>query len=219
MFKSENMIKFFIDNKTLQRIPLYNIFSNFINIRYSRKLLNNVVELGDYSINRGTIIAASEKHKVQIGKFCSIANGVSIILSSAHRADWISTYPFVHLESSFIQVHLKDNIKRNNLSSKGNIIIGNDVWIGQNAIIMSGINIGDGAVIGAGSVVTKNVENYEVVAGNPAKHIKYRFKESEVNALKKIKWWNWPIDKIMDNRSMIESSDIKKFIDKYNTNG
>lgn len=176
--------------------------------------MNNVVEVGKYTINHAEIITASDKYKLKMGNFCSIAGGVSIILSSAHRADWVSTFPFIQAEDTTIMDHIEDNPKRGILSSKGDVIIGNDVWIGRNAIILSGVKIGDGAIIGAGSIVTKNVDDYEIVAGNPAKHIKYRFSREEINGLKRVQWWNWPIEKIMENRDTIESSNIKGFLEK-----
>lgn len=216
--KYSKISKFFIDNRTLRRIPLYSIFRNYLINRYVRKLMAHVTEIGDYSINHADIITASSEYKLKIGKFCSIAGGVSIILSSAHNMDWISTYPFIQTENTSVLDHVPDNQKRGILSAKGDIKIGNDVWIGKNVIILPGVNIGDGAVIGAGSVVTKKVSDYEVVAGNPAKHIKYRFKEEEINELKKIEWWNWSIEKIRDNRTLIESHDIKRFIEKFKTN-
>ena len=142
--------------------------------------------------------------------------GVTFILSSAHRADWVSTFPFIQAEDTSTLDHIGDNRKRGLLSSNGGIIVGNDVWIGGNAIILSGVKIGDGAVIGAGSVVTKDVADYEIVAGNPAKHIKYRFKREEIKQLKEIEWWNWSIDKIMEHRTLMESSNIQRFIENSN---
>lgn len=215
MLKSENIVKFLVDNKTLRRIPLYRFFSTYIKYRDYNKFLNNVVEVGEYTNCDPLILAVSDKYKVKIGKFCSIGGGVSIISSSAHRAEWITTFPFIQLETDFVKSHFKHYNEKNIVSSKGNVIIGNDVWIGINTTIMSGVTIGDGAIIGANSVVTKDVEDYEVVAGNPAKHIKYRFKKSEIIELKKIKWWNWPLDKIMDNKTLIESENVEKFIKKH----
>ena len=214
--KLGKLTKFFVDNKILRFIPLYNHFRNFLIRRYSIKFLNSVVELGDHSINHAQVIAASDKYKLKIGKFCSIATGVTFILSSAHRADWVSTFPFIQAEDTSTLDHIGDNRKRGLLSSNGGIIVGNDVWIGGNAIILSGVKIGDGAVIGAGSVVTKDVADYEIVAGNPAKHIKYRFKREEIKQLKEIEWWNWSIDKIMEHRTLMESSNIQRFIENSN---
>lgn len=95
--------------------------------------------------------------------------------------------------------------------------IGNDVWIGSNALIVPGVQIGDGATIAAGSVVTKNVADYEVVGGNPACHIRYRFAYRQIEALKKIKWWDWPIDKIQANCYLLQSARIDEFIERFGT--
>lgn len=208
--------KFLIDNKLLRAIPGYKIFRYYLIHRYVNKLLEHVAEVGDYTINHiENIVTVSDKYKLRIGKFSSIGGGVSIILSSGHRTDWISTYPFVRIEDTTPLDHVHDSTRRNNLSAKGDVVIGNDVWIGLNAIIMPGVKIGDGAVIGAGSVVTKNVEDYEIVGGNPAKHIRYRFKKEEIIELKRITWWDWPIEKIVENKELIESPDIKKFIKNF----
>ena len=194
---------------------MYFLFRNFLVDNYRKNLVNSITETGDYTINHGTVITASDEYVLKLGKFSSIAPGVLFILSSAHRPDWVSTFPFIQTEDTSTFDHIDDNRKRGIISSKGDIIIGNDVWIGGNAVIMSGVKIGDGAVVGAGSVVTKDVDDYEIVAGNPAKHIRYRFNKDEINQLKEIKWWNWPLNKIMENRDIMESSNIEKLIKKY----
>lgn len=140
-----------------------------------------------------------------VGKFCSIAT-LTILLDGNHRHDWISTSPF----SAFFEVPiLKNNDFQN---SKGNVIIGNDVWIGLNAVILSGVTIGDGAVIGACSVVTKNVSAYSIVAGNPAKLIRYRFDKDAIKQLLRIKWWDWPVEKIKENIPLLCNDNIIKFV-------
>ena len=99
-------------------------------------------------------------------------------------------------------------------ATKGNVIIGNDVWIGYKATIMSGVTIGDGAVIGACSVVTKDVKPYEIVAGNPAKVIRKRFSDEIIIQLLKIAWWNWPIEKIKAEIEFLCNNNIEKFIER-----
>ena len=96
--------------------------------------------------------------------------------------------------------------------SKGDVVIGNDVWICANAIILSGVTIGDGAVIANGAIVTRDVEPYSVVAGNPAKHIKYRFNPDIIAELLQIKWWNWPENLLREQVHLLLNSDIKNFI-------
>lgn len=132
------------------------------------------------------------KARLKIGKFCSISEDVTILLGGEHEINTISSYPFT--------------LKNHN--SKGNVEIGNDVWIGQSTTILSGVSIGDGAVIGANSLVTKDVEPYSVVGGNPAKLIKYRFDEDTIEKLLELKWWDWDIKKIMDNKELLNSDNL-----------
>ncbi|HZJ03697.1 MAG TPA: CatB-related O-acetyltransferase, partial [Thermoleophilia bacterium] len=125
-----------------------------------------------------------EGSKLRTGSYCSIAGGVQIFLGGEHRTDWVTTYPFNVLWES--ASHL-----RGHPATKGDVEIGNDVWIGADALIMSGVRIGSGACIGARSVVVRDVSPYEVVAGNPARHIRFRFDPDTVQALLDIAWWNW----------------------------
>ena len=130
------------------------------------------------------------------------------MLGGNHRIDWVTTYPFGH--------KLKDIFNTFNgighPSTKGDVIIGNDVWIADNVTIMSGVNIGDGAVIAKNSHVVKNVEPYSLVGGNPAKLIKYRFTKNQIEKLLQIKWWNWNDDKINNFVPLLCNPDINKFI-------
>jgi acetyltransferase-like isoleucine patch superfamily enzyme len=161
------------------------------------------VSIGDYTYGNLIIHKWTKTHVVSVGKFCSIADNVRIIIGGDHRIDWISTYPFGAL--------IKDIVKNPSYtSSKGDVRIGNDVWIGRDVIILSGVTIGDGAVIAARSVVTKNVNDYEIVGGNPAKHIRLRFNKDQIDHLKKVKWWNWSIEKINKHVDILESSNIEK---------
>jgi len=171
-------------------------------------LISSNVHIGEFTYGNPEILIWTPRYHVYIGKFTSIAAGTKIIVDGNHNTDWISTYPFGWLIEG-IPKH-PDHPK-----GKGDIIIGNDVWIGNQTIILPGVCIGDGAVIGAGSVVTKNVEDYEIVAGNPAKHIRYRFSKEQISALKMIQWWNWPIEKIVENSEIIQSNEIKKFIEHF----
>lgn len=163
-------------------------------------------EIGNYTYGTPRIYDWNEGAKLTIGKYCSIAEGVCIFLGGNHRTDWVSMYPFPDFfpEASHITGHPQ---------TKGDVIIGSDVWIGNGAVIMSGVKIGSGAVIGARSLVTKNVEPFSIVAGNPAKHIKYRFDDTTINKLLKISWWNWPESKILGKIDLLLSNNIDKFID------
>lgn len=144
---------------------------------------NNV--LYHYPINEDILI---------IGKFCSIACGAKFLFTSAnHTLKSLSTYPFPLF---FEEWSLDKNDITSAWDNKGDIVIGNDVWIGYEAVIMSGVSIGDGAIIGTRAVVTKDVPPYTVVGGIPAKEIKKRFDEETVRKLQQIQWWNWSFDQI-----------------------
>ncbi len=149
-------------------------------------------KIGDYTYGRPKVLHWGEDVILEIGKFCSIADDVTFFLGGNHRVDWVSTYPFNVLHQYFSN---GKNIS-GHPASKGNIIIGNDVWIGNGASIMSGVKIGDGAVIGARSVVAKDVKPYEIVVGNPAKSIKMRFDDDTIKRLLELKWWDFSIDEI-----------------------
>jgi len=138
-----------------------------------------------------------------VGKFCSFAEEVTMLLSVEHRTDWVTTYPFNQFfwETRHILGHP---------SSKGDIIIGNDVWVGYRTTILSGVRIDSGAVIGASSVVASDVGAYEVWAGNPARKIRDRFSDHDKLALLKIAWWNWPIEKILDHAELLCSNQLEE---------
>ena len=168
--------------------------------------------VGDYTYGHQHIRLKSwgENTILKIGKFCSIADNVTVFLGGNHRVDWISTYPFGHINGDVFTTFNGYG----HPSTNGNVIIGNDVWISSGVTIMSGIKIGDGAIIAANSHVVKNVEPYSLVGGNPAKLIRYRFPSEHIDALLNISWWNWDIRKINDELVTICSKDIQIFIDK-----
>lgn len=146
-----------------------------------------------------------ESAKLTVGAYCSIADGCMIFLGGNHRTDWITTYPFSVLSKS--AKHIEGHP-----ATRGDVIIGNDVWIGVNSTILSGVKIGNGAVIGACAVVTKNVPAYAIVAGNPAKVIRERFSPDEVSELEKIAWWDWSEEKINSMMPLLLSSDVSKLV-------
>lgn len=152
-----------------------------------------------------------EDARLNIGKFCSIAEGVTVFLGGNHRTEWISTFPF----PAFPEVWPVATKIKGHPATKGDVNVGNDVWLGANSTIMSGVNIGDGAVIGAYSLVTKDVGPYEIVGGNPAKNIKFRFKQEIINKLLEIKWWDWDDSVINEYTPLLCSDDITSFIDRY----
>lgn len=147
--------------------------------------------------------------KLIIGKFCMIASDVKFIMNGAnHLTKSISSYPF-----SIFGEDWKNAMEGKQYPAKGNTEIGNDVWIGFNSIIMPGVKVGDGAIIAANSTVTKNVEPYAIVGGNPAKEIKKRFSKEQIEKLLELKWWDWEIEKITRNVQNLTSEyfeDLKK---------
>lgn len=144
--------------------------------------------------------------KLVIGRFCAIAKDVKFIMNGAnHKISGLSTYPF----SIFRQGWETVTPEIQDLPFKGDTVIGSDVWIGYDSLIMPGVKIGDGAVIASRSVVTKNVPAYAVAGGNPATVIKMRFPEETVNRLQKLRWWDWPAEKITRNLRLITGADIE----------
>ena len=146
--------------------------------------------------------------KLVIGKFCSIACGAKFIFTSAnHTLSSLSTYPFpIFFEEWGLDIK---NVTKA-WDNKGDIVIGNDVWIGYEAVILSGVTIGDGAIIGTRAVVTKVVPPYTIVGGVPAKPIRKRFSEETIASLLEIKWWNWSKEQIAENIGAIQTGDIEK---------
>lgn len=144
--------------------------------------------------------------KLQIGKFCSIACGAKFLFNSAnHTLSSLSTYPFPLF---FEEWNLDKKNVTHSWDNKGDIIIGNDVWIGYEAVILAGVSIGDGAIIGARAVVTKDVPPYTIVGGVPAKPIKKRFSDDTISSLLSIQWWNWSKEKISKNIKAIQTGKI-----------
>jgi acetyltransferase-like isoleucine patch superfamily enzyme len=151
--------------------------------------------------------------KFSAGKFCSIGGGLTIYLGGNHNTSWISLYPF-----GTVNVDKFNTVNVNNLGhpfTNGDVVIGNDVWIGDNVTIMSGVKIGNGSVVAANSHVVKNVEPYSIVGGNPAKLIRYRFEKEQIEKLERIKWWDWPDEKINQNLRVLCSPNIEDLIDEH----
>ena len=188
-------LKNVIDNPNIQ-IGDYTIYNDFVHD--PREFLKNNV-LYHYPINKDRLI---------IGKFCSIACGAKFLFNSAnHRIASLSTYTFpLFFEEWGLE---KENVAQA-WDQKGDIIIGNDVWIGYEAVILSGVTIGDGAVIGCRAVVTKDVPPYTIVGGVPAKPIRKRFDEETIKELQKIKWWDWTEEKIAGKIPAIQAGDLEE---------
>jgi virginiamycin A acetyltransferase len=140
-----------------------------------------------------------------IGKFCALARGVKFIMNGAsHKLSGLSTYPFQIFGNGWEKVMPQTG----ELPYKGDTIVGNDVWIGYDALIMPGVKIGNGAIIASRSVLVGDVPAYTLAGGNPAKPIKTRFSPQTISALDAIAWWDWPIEKITENLAFIVSADI-----------
>ncbi len=148
--------------------------------------------------------------RLMIGRFCSIACGAKFLFNSAnHTLHSLSTYPFpLFFEEWGLD---KKNIA-DSWDNKGDIVIGNDVWIGYEAVILAGVTVGDGAVIGTRAVVTKDVPPYTIVGGIPAKPIRKRFSEDVIARLSELKWWDWPKERIAQNIEAIQSGDIERLV-------
>lgn len=188
-------LKNVIDNPNIQ-IGDYTIYNDFVHD--PREFLKNNV-LYHYPINKDRLI---------IGKFCSIACGAKFLFNSAnHKMASLSTYTFpLFFEEWGLE---KENVAQA-WDQKGDIIIGNDVWIGYEAVILPGVTIGDGAVIGCRAVVTKDVPPYTIVGGVPAKPIRKRFDEETIKELQKIKWWDWTEEKIAGKIPAIQAGDLEE---------
>lgn len=176
----------------------FTIYNDFVNDPCGFEK-NNV--LYHYPINHDRLI---------IGKFCSIACGAKFIFNCAnHTLKSLSTYTFPLF---FEEWDLPKTEIATAWDNKGDIVIGNDVWIGYDAVIMAGVHIGDGAIIGTRAVVTKDVEPYSIVGGVPAKEIRKRFAPDVVAKLLELKWWNWPSEKIKNNIAAIQSGNIEELL-------
>lgn len=173
----------------------YTMYNDFVNDPKAFQE-NNV--LYHYPINRDRLV---------IGKFCSIACGAKFLFTSAnHTMKSMSTYPF----PLFFEEWGMDKANVTDAwDHKGDIVIGNDVWIGYEAVVLSGVTIGDGAIIGARAVVTKDIAPYTIVAGIPAKPVRKRFSEEEISLLLEIKWWEWSYERIRENLSAIQTGNIR----------
>ncbi len=161
-------------------------------------------DIGRFTYGTPEILSYYSNSKLKIGQFCSIAKDVKIFTGGNHKMNCVTTFPLRDV--------LYGEIEKS--ESKGDVVIGNDVWIGYGVTILSGVKIGDGAIIGAESVVSKDVEPYSVMVGNPAIMIKKRFDDETINELLKIRWWDWKIENIKKNKELLQG-DIKIFIKTF----
>lgn len=203
----------FIKNyiKKIYRSILANLFM-FLQSQHEQKLYEDCIadetlKIGRHSYGMPRIHRyKGAEAKVVIGDFCSISPEVTFITGGIHPGSWISTYPFR------ISWKLANAYQDGMPQTKGNINIGSDVWIGTGSIILSGVEIGDGAIIGAHAVVTKNVPPYAIVGGIPANIIKYRFNQNTIAKLLEIQWWKWSDEQIRENVPLLSSGSIEEFL-------
>lgn len=175
------------------------------------KYNNANVSIGDFTYGTPAIYSFGDGTQAVIGKFCSIGPNVTILLGGEHRTDWCTTYPFNALmrEFSYIKGHPH---------SKGNIKIGNDVWIGYGVKIMSGVTIGDGSVIAANACVSKDVAPYTIVGGVPARKIKNRFDDDIIAKFIEMKWWDWDYELIYEAIPLLQSNSFEELFEFYRKN-
>ncbi len=163
----------------------------------------------DYAAVIAPYLFPLSPEKLVIGRFAQIAHGVRFITSSAnHDMSGFSTYPFGNfmMTEEMTEAEVKDLFAVT--ANKGDTVVGNDVWIGMEAVVMPGVTIGDGAIVAARSVVVNDVAPYTIVGGNPAKPLKARFPDAVIAALLDIQWWHWPIAVIEENLDVITGSDV-----------
>ncbi|WP_283205842.1 CatB-related O-acetyltransferase [Methylobacterium cerastii] len=162
-------------------------------------------EVGDYTYGVPTVLWWGEDTALTIGRYCSIAAGVSIMLGGNHRTDWVTTFPFGVLDPA-AAAHT------GHPATNGDVRIGNDVWLGDSCRILSGVTVGDGACVATGALVTRDVPPYAIVGGVPARIIRLRFSPDQIAAMLEIRWWDWPEERIQALYPRMLSPDIDGFI-------
>lgn len=157
---------------------------------------------GRFTVNVGP----GDNAHLTIGAYSSIAEGVEFVLGGNHRPDWVSSYPFR------VSLGLPGAYEDGHPRSEADMVIGNDVWLGRDAMVSPGVEVGDGAVVGARAIVTRDVRPYAMVVGAPAREIRRRFDDEQVEALLRIRWWTWPEAEIRNHVHLLSSGDVEAFI-------
>jgi acetyltransferase-like isoleucine patch superfamily enzyme len=197
------MLKFF-----KKKLPDTNTAKLKYNVKKSRILVGKYT----YGYKTLNIIEYGNGTDLYIGKFTSIGPGVKIFLDyGGHNGSLVSNYPFQHLYKNIFD---GQKYYTSNGRNKGDVHIGNDVWLGMDVIVLNGVTINDGAIVGANSVVTKDVEPYEFVAGNPATHKRYRFDKEIIELLLKLQWWDLDDQKIKEIMPILAAQPSKKKLDE-----
>jgi acetyltransferase-like isoleucine patch superfamily enzyme len=168
---------------------------------------------GTYFDRNVNIISWSDQYHIHVGKYTSIGRDCNFFLHANHRPDWVTTSSQLWgpVTPEIADMHMS----MGHPACKGDIVIGNDVWIGAKSTIMSGVKIGHGAIIGSTATIAKDVPPYAIVVGNPSKVVKYRFSEKQIESLLKISWWDWTEDRIKTEAMDLWSDNIDNFIDKH----
>ena len=175
-------------------------------------LAEGVAQFGQHTYGSPEVVVDRDAaHRPQggrfvVGKFSSIAKGVVVLTGGEHHSEWVTTFPLA------IFFRLPTAYENGHPASRGDVVVGNDVWIGRDALLLSGVTIGDGAVVAARALVRRDVAPYEIVGGVPARRIGQRFDASEIAALLRICWWSWPDEKIIENAELLQSERIAEFI-------
>lgn len=201
------------DGKTPNPNTIYPIAGYEKEIYVKPTITNPNIIVGDFTYIADSEFESHVTHlyewnsdKLIIGKFCQIASGVEFVMNGAnHQMNAVSTFPFYTLEGWDMKPPVTDD-----LPLKGNTVIGNDVWIGQNAVILSGVHIGDGAIIGANSVVGSDIEPYTVAVGNPARQLRKRFDDELIDIMLQFRWWDKSIEEINELIPILTCSDLDK---------
>jgi acetyltransferase-like isoleucine patch superfamily enzyme len=164
------------------------------------------VEIGrhTYGLTKESFFVPHENVPVRIGSFCSIGPDVLFICAAEHRVDTATTFPI-----QFANGKIRN---ANGTAGKGPITVGHDVWIGARCIVLSGVTIGNGAVLGAGSIVTRDIPPYAIAVGNPARTIRYRFAPDVIRRLQSLEWWNWSDDLIGERVELLTATDVDRFL-------
>ena len=199
-----NIKKFF---KIFKKKKIYKNY--FLRDNLKKEIKANPAEIGKWSYGNPTVYRWDWKSKIIIGNFCSLGPDINFYVGADHRSDWVSTSPLP--ASQFSETFKKANLIKNFSTSKGDIVIGHDVWIGGRSTILSGVKIGTGAIIAAGSIVVNDVMPYTISGGNPNREIKKRFEEEIIKKLLHTEWWLMEDKQIDELSKYLLSSDFENF--------
>lgn len=163
-------------------------------------------EIGDYSYGAPIVQMWNDGARLKVGKYCSIGPEVEFILGGNHHLDHVTTYPLSKMAGPAMP---------EGPFTRGDIVVGSDVWIGYRAVFLSGVTVGDGAIVGACAVVAKDVPPYAIVVGNPARIVRKRFSEDQIEKLLALRWWNLPDDAVRSLRPMLQSNNVEAFLAEH----